>query len=129
MSVPPLAKGIAAYLIIGVLLSIMGGPQATGVNNVVMQKFIDNTTGTLSTNFTSNLPNVNEESGTDSGLLAFIDSVKAVRNFIIFVSSVGLAIPMVLLDMNIPPLFQLLIGLPTTILLLLALAYFVRSGS
>lgn len=129
MAVSLMAKGLTAYLVIGVILTLMGGSSASGLDNELAGYFINQSTGQLSSDLTDSLPNVNEETGSDSGILAFIDSVRAVRSFIIFISTVGLAIPMVLLDLNIPPLINVLVGIPLTFLLLLGIAYFVRSGS
>lgn len=129
MAAPLMSKIMLTYLTISIILSLMGGANADGVSNNLVDRVVNTSNGVLDSGLQDALPNVNEETGSDSGILAFIDSLKAVRNFLIWASTVSLAIPMVLLDIQMPLMIQLLFGIPTTVLLIFGIVYFARSGA
>lgn len=120
---------LTSYFVIGMLLMVMGGPNADGLDTQLSNQFVNSTTGQFTDNIEGLVPDVNEETGQASGILAFIDSLKAVRGFLNFVSGIALAIPMVFLDLNIPYDVQVLFGMPMTLLLFLGIMYFARSGN
>lgn len=115
------AKAIILYLCIGIVLT------AGGVTNDLSSTLTDGS-GSVSSGVASTLPNVNEETGAASGLLSFIDSLRAVRNFIVFFGTVSLALPGVLLDLALPEIIRLIVGVPLTIIMIIGIVQFGRSG-
>lgn len=115
-------KMILLYLCIGLVLATAGVPNA----------FTDALTdgeGGLSGNVTNTLPDVNEQTGSVSGVLSFIDALRALRNFILFFGTVLVALPAVLFDLAIPEIVRIIIAVPLSILGVIALAQFGRSGN
>lgn len=114
-------KMIILYLTIGVILA------AAGVDNT-LSNTLTNGEGGINDNLADTLPNVNEETGAASGILAFIDSLKAVRQFLIFFGTVSIALPALLLDLALPEIIRLLVGIPLTTMAIIGLVQFGRNG-
>lgn len=117
-----LFKVVLVYVCIGLVL------QAGGVANQLSSDFVG-TNATISSGVTNTLPNVNEETGGGSGVLSFIDALRAVRDFVSFIGGALIALPAVLLDLQVPYIVRLVIGVPLTIAGIIAVAQFARSGN
>jgi len=115
-------KIVLVYVCIGILL------QAGGIANQLSNEFVG-VNQTVSAAATSTLPNVNEESDSGSGVLSFIDALRAVRDFVSFIGGSLIALPAVLLDLQVPSIVRLIIGVPLTIAGIIAVAQFARSGN
>lgn len=117
-----LFKVVMIYVCIGLVL------QAAGINNELSADFIGSDAD-ISTAAASTLPNVDEETGSATGILSFIDSLRAVRDFVAFIGGTLVALPAVLLDLQIPYLIRLILGIPLTLAGIVAIAQFARSGN
>jgi hypothetical protein len=117
-----LFKIVLVYVCIGLVL------QAGGVANQLSADFVGDN-ASVSSSVSGTLPNVNEETGSGSGVLSFIDSLRAVRDFVSFIGGALIALPAVLLDLQVPYIVRLVIGVPLTIAGIIAVAQFARSGN
>jgi hypothetical protein len=117
-----LFKVVLVYVCIGLML------QAGGVANQLSTDFAGSD-ATVSSSASGSLPNVNEETGSGSGVLSFIDALRAVRDFVSFIGGSLIALPAVLLDLQIPYIVRLLLGVPMTIAAIVAIVQFARSGN
>lgn len=117
-----LFKVVMLYVCIGLVL------QAAGIGNQLSSDFVG-ADADISTAAAGTLPNVDEETGSVSGLLSFIDALRAVRDFVAFIGGALVALPAVLLDLQVPYLVRLILGVPLTLAGIVAIAQFARSGN
>ena len=82
---------------------------------------------TLGTNLSGQTPDVNEQTSPGSIGLSFIDVLRASRGFIQFMGIMMVGLPYVFVTL-FPPIIQLFVGVPLTLLALVGLIYFGRSG-
>lgn len=115
-------KLMIIYVCIGVVLA------AGGTVNHSSNTFTDGSSG-LSTAVKDSLPNVNAQTGSANSLLSFIDVLKAVRSFLIFAGTAAIALPALLLDLSIPEVVRLVIGVPVSIAFIIGIVQFARSGN
>jgi len=125
-------KVITVMICINILLFV-GGVRVIEDNDVFMNRFIDtNTYRNSSQVITSNqLENsVNQPlvaSGT--GVLDFIDSIGAVTSFISFLINIIFTPLGLFMGGGLPAELTLIVGIPMLGLLVLGVAYFIRSGA
>lgn len=123
---------ILVLLSINVLLFI-GGVRVIDDNDAFMNMFIDtgdyNERGVLnvSSDLTSSVDQPLQRSGT--GILEFIDSIGAVLSVITFVLNLIFTPFGLFMGAGLPPMVGLIVGVPMVALMVLGLAYFMRSGS
>lgn len=125
------AKMSMIYLTIGLFLTIAGGSLGTGINNPITDAFIQNSSSNepeLTITFNNTFPNVQEDSSPTRPFGAFVDAIKAVGIFIVFIGTIFFALPMVLLQFELPTLILLAVGIPLTLGGVIGIVMFARSG-
>lgn len=126
------AKMTIIYLAIGLFLTIAGGAFGTGIANPITDAFLDNSTSNepvFTENFNSTFPNVQEDSSPTRPFGAFVDAIKAVGTFIVFIGTVFFALPMVLLQFQLPTMVLLAAGMPLAVGGVVGIIMFARSGN
>jgi hypothetical protein len=126
------AKMAIVYLSIGLFLTIAGGAFGTGINNPIADAFVNNTNPdapVLTKALNNTFPSVDEDSSSTRPFGAFVDSIKAVGAFIGFIGTIFFALPMVLLDFNLPSIVLLAVGIPLTLGGIIGVVMFARSGN
>jgi len=124
---PLLSKIIIIYLMIGIFLSVAGGSDGLGVNNFISDSSINNQGG-LNNDLANNLTVDLEESTGVSQAFSFFDVIGAIVNSITFLGGIVFALPSVLIDFQLPTIILQLVGFPLTMIGILSMIYFVRSG-
>lgn len=98
----------------------------TALNSFVnIDSYEDNNTVTINDNFKNSVPSNFENTGETSGL-SFVDTLRAVTSFIIFI--VNIIFTPIGLFATLPSVVGLFFGVPLLISSVIALIYFVRSG-
>lgn len=129
MSNTTLMKTVIIILSINILLFI-GGVRVVDTNQDFMQQFLnpDKNNSIEDSTFYNNTANlkVSSSQGVGTGIINFIDSLNAVKNFIVFLVNILLT-PIGLFG-QMPETIGLVIGVPLTVISVLGLLYFIRSG-
>ena len=125
-------KIIIVLLCVNVLLFV-GGVRVIDDNDAFINMFIStddyNTRGVLnvSSNLTGIVSQPLQRSGT--GILEFIDSIGAVLSVITFLLNIIFTPFGLFMGAGLPPMLGLIIGVPMVALMVIGLAYFMRSGT
>lgn len=127
-----LVKSVILYLSISILL-YAGGirfTEGSGFNSFISASNPNATIADQNNQFNIGdvsgvVPNVNEQSTFSTGI-NFIDAIRAVRAFIELIVNVMFAIPT--LFFTLPSSIQLFFGVPLSVIALLGIVYFTRSG-
>ena len=130
----PLTKGVVILLCINIFLFFGAGIRVIETNNEgFMEKFIDidqyKETGEvvessdLNTSISSNF----QKSGT--GILSFIDALGAVKSFVTFIVNIVFTPFGLFRAASLPSSVGLIVGVPLVGMLVMSIAYFIRSGN
>jgi|SRR6056297_3453668 len=124
-----LQKAIIIIACLNIVLFV-GGVRVIEDNNVLnnfinMDDYNDNNTITVSDDFRGSVPENFENTGATEGL-SFIDVLRAVSGFIIFM--VNIIFTPIGLFATLPSIVGLMVGVPLLIATVISLLYFVRSG-
>jgi hypothetical protein len=127
-----MAQVLFKILLIVVLINTFlytAGVRVIGEDNeAFMGNFVNTSSNSLeaSTSLQKTLPTTFSKSG--SALLDFIDSLGAIGNFIVFIVNIVFTPFGLLSSSGLPSGVGLLVGLPLVLILILGIAYFIRSG-
>lgn len=129
---PGLVKAMMLLLSINLLLYV-AGVRVIGTDNVdFINEFVNETALReerieVQGGYKDTLPTTLEESG--SSLLDFIDSLSAIKTFVIFLINIIFTPVGLLISAGLPQTITLLIGMPIMFAGIVGMAYFIRSGS
>lgn len=129
---PGLVKAMMLLLSINLLLYV-AGVRVVGTDNVdFINEFVNETALReerieVQGGYKDTLPTTLEESG--SSLLDFIDSLSAIKTFVIFLINIIFTPVGLLISAGLPQTITLLIGMPIMFAGIVGMAYFIRSGS
>lgn len=114
------------------LLLFVGGVRVIDDNDAFIGRFID-----VSSYQDDNILVVDDElastvnqplARSGSGILQFIDSIGAVTSFISFLVNILFTPLGLFMGAGLPPVVGLMVGVPLITLLVIGIAYFIRSG-
>jgi len=114
------------------LLLFVSGVRVIDDNDAFIGRFIsvdkyqDDNVLEVNSDFRGTVDKPLQRSG--GGLLQFIDAIGAVTSFITFLINIVFTPLGLFMGMGLPPVVGLLIGVPLLALLVIGLAYFIRSG-
>jgi hypothetical protein len=123
---------IMIILCINIVLYTAGVRVVSDEGQNVMEQFIDSDAYTdeqrlqLADSYVNSVPRSFENSGS-GGLLSFIDNLRAVKGFVLFM--VNIIFTPIGLFANLPSAIGLMVGLPLTMGAVISLIYFIRSGA
>lgn len=126
--------------IVGLLLSFnlflyVSGVRVVGTadaNEDFINRFVnDSDTGyvTASEDAKDTIPTSFQNTGSGSGTLDFIDSLGAIKDFVIFITNIIFTPLGLFADEGLPEEVGIMIGIPLLVFGILGLAYFIRSGN
>jgi len=129
MSSTTLMKMVVLLLCINIFLYV-GGVRVIDTNQDFMSRFVSPTSnnsieGSQFFN-TSEQLRISSNEGIGEDIKNFIDSLNAIKQFIIFL--VNILITPIGLFGTMPEMFGLIIGLPITVIGIIGLIYLIRSG-
>ena len=128
-------KIVIIVLCMNILLYV-NGVRVIDTSNDFMERFISvdnkiNGTGNLTLSQRLNETQISlktfSQSGAGTGVLAFVDALKTVKDVAVFF--INIVFTPFGLFLALPQQMALIIGLPLTIISLLGLIYFIRSGN
>ncbi len=123
-----LMKIMIIMLCINSLLYI-SGVRVIDTTNDFMSNFIDTDTNqSVSGDLEEVTNSLKDYTGSAGGIANFIDAINAVRSFINFVVNIVLAPFGLFIGGGIPQSIAIIIGLPLILIMLMGVAYFMRSG-
>ncbi|MCA1800583.1 MAG: hypothetical protein LC650_04765 [Actinobacteria bacterium] len=118
------------YLCMSLFLYLGGVGNLAG-DSTYIDSFVNVSGDTMSASNTlvEAAPNVDEEQGGVGATLSFIDTLRAVRAGVRFLTGVLFAIPSLFADAGLPWIIKVLVAAPLLFVAFMSLASFVRSGS
>ena len=123
-----LMKIMIIMLCINSLLYV-SGVRVIDTTNDFMSKYIDTSTNqSVGGDLKDVTDSLKDYTGSASGIPNFIDAINAVRSFINFVINIVLTPFGLFIGGGLPQNVAIIIGLPLILIMLLGVAYFMRSG-